>query len=258
MAHDRPPRLFSIISWGCAATYWLTKVLTAHPEVLCLHNLRNQLSVVTGNAPLDEISYMKLIDYQGAPFRLSGDCHGIPLASVRKVTEHFGERFRAVVVTRHPVSRFLSATVMLKKQSVENYGDVFQTFLKQLDKKIMKSFKKNDELYLVRIMQMINRVTHEKEVGNIYPMEKLTKDMSELQNILSYLSDGELSFTEEMLESTFDGPVNVHRKTKKKKDPEFIFNNDFSSLQKELFSSLISPQARVVYEDLGYDLSFLN
>jgi len=156
MAHDRPPRLFSIISWGCAATYWLTKVLTAHPEVLCLHNLRNQLSVVTGNAPLDEISYMKLIDYQGAPFRLSGDCHGIPLASVRKVTEHFGERFRAVVVTRHPVSRFLSATVMLKKQSVENYGDVFQTFLKQLDKKIMKSFKKNDELYLVRIMQMIN------------------------------------------------------------------------------------------------------
>ena len=35
------PPVFAVISWGYAATGWLSKVLDGHPEILCVHGLNH-------------------------------------------------------------------------------------------------------------------------------------------------------------------------------------------------------------------------
>src|SRR5438552_9687347 len=116
---DRPD-LFAVVSWGCAATKWVATTLNAHPQVLCLHNLRFYQECFTPNQPrLTDLPYMNMLQYAGRGYVLAGDVQGIDRANVPLLKEHFGERFRAAAVVRDPHKRLLSQLGLFERYDAD-------------------------------------------------------------------------------------------------------------------------------------------
>jgi hypothetical protein len=106
--HYPPTQAFAVVSWGCAATAWLAKILNSHPEIFCVHALRSYWTTLGQATGLDDLTYMQVIASQGHAHKAAGDVHGIDRANIPTLRQAFGPRFNAVVVVRHPLPRLCS------------------------------------------------------------------------------------------------------------------------------------------------------
>ena len=73
-------QLFAVISWGCAATLWLHKVLNTHPEIFCLHALNNELfstSTTKSEKKIDGLEYFQVIAKLAHGYKAIGDIYGV-------------------------------------------------------------------------------------------------------------------------------------------------------------------------------------
>jgi hypothetical protein len=48
LKYHSSPQQFAVVSWGCAATSWLARVLNGHPDIYCVH-AANRVWEVLGN-----------------------------------------------------------------------------------------------------------------------------------------------------------------------------------------------------------------
>ncbi len=252
------PRLFAVISWGHAATFWLSKMLNAHQEVFCVHDIKHQWSQVTNSEKLnDDILYMKVLEKAGLGCRLSGDCHGVNRERIDDIKEVYGERFRSVVIVRHPIPRILSYLSHAEKKGIDNYNLDFEHIENSLDDRLKGRLNTKKQLFFVHVMDCVNIIKYEADLGPLFTMERLTKDTGELNNLLRYLSNGELEFKPAMLEGAFSKQINPHQKCS---DHHISVKEIYESLpewQKKAFSYLLNPTSNQLYQDLGYDLSFI-
>ena len=97
-------RLFSVISWGCAATHWLARALNSHSEIFCVHAGNFSLHQY-GRAPyLDGPEYLRVIGELGTSYAAAGDVHGVDIRSNTGLcVTPFGDRFGCAVVVREPI-----------------------------------------------------------------------------------------------------------------------------------------------------------
>jgi hypothetical protein len=256
-----PRRLFAVVSNGCAATHWLAKILNAHPEVLCVHNIKNPWSKQTKTDMIDHVVYMEILRRAGRGYRLAGDCHGIAARSIPAIRETFGDQFRSAVVTRHPIPRIVSYLSLSQKVGRDSYLKnpithmrVKMSFEPQL-RRLLNTRERR--LFAYQAMPFVNFIKNQVEAGPVFTMEALTKNFEEVNKLVNFLSNGELEFTLEMLAPIFDTPVVAHRKKKAgPRDPEEIFAS-WPEWQRELFRTLLLPEAKQLYQDLGYDLTFI-
>lgn len=256
---SKQANLFAVVSWGCAATTWLTKILNAHPEIFCVHNLKNHWAVATGTPKVqDSLLYMKVIDRSGRGYRLAGDCHGVAREEIGKIQDFFGSRFRSTVLTRHPVPRILSHFGIVAKAGISRYPLDYDALRATLPRDLLKLFDSKEKLFFAHMMSLVNVVTKEKEIGPLFKMEKLTSDFEELNRLLHFLSHGELKFEPQMIETLFNKPLVSHRNFPKAISRTASENFELlTGWQQEAFERLLDPEARKVYESLGYDFSFL-
>ena len=66
----RHGQLFAVVSWGCAATRWLAKVLNCHPEILCLHHGIG--AVASFHSSMDSLKYFRVLSMLGHEVQGSG------------------------------------------------------------------------------------------------------------------------------------------------------------------------------------------
>jgi hypothetical protein len=59
----RHSQLFAVVSWGCAATKWLAKVLNSHPEILCFH--AGNGAVATFHSSMNSLQYFRVLSHLG-------------------------------------------------------------------------------------------------------------------------------------------------------------------------------------------------
>ncbi len=249
------PRLFAVVSWGAAGTHWLSKVLNAHPQVLCLHSTVTTWSKVCGNPRVDDLRYLEVIRRTGRGYGLAGDCHGISAASIETIRNKWGNRFRSAVVVRHPMPRIASLWSLATKLGFHHY-DLDYRFLRSVTPPKLKWVKTEEHLFFVHAARMPNNVITESTVAPTYKMESLTTDQDEVRRLLRHLSGEELDFDPATLEAVFSQKVVSHSGSEAPKDNRAIFES-LPDWQQEIFTAVFDPEARVIYESLGYDFSFL-
>jgi hypothetical protein len=105
----RLPRMFAVISWGAAATQWLSGAFNDCPGVFCVHSGYAVWRTFGGAAEMDGSRYLQIVGMQGRTSRLAGDVHGISRSDIPAIKEFFGETFRAAELIRDPLPRLQSA-----------------------------------------------------------------------------------------------------------------------------------------------------
>lgn len=248
-------RLFAVVSWGAAGTHWLSKVLNAHPDVLCLHTTNNPWSRLSGMSRVDDATYMQIIAATGDGYRLAGDCHGIAPRSITKIKDKWKDSFKSAVVVRHPVPRVLSLWNLANKAGFHHYKLDYD-YIRSVTPRALTWVKTEEHLFFVHSVRMNDNITLEREIGPTFRMEDLTSNQGEVRRLLRYLSGDELDYAEGLLDQVFFEKVISHRGDKAPNDPAAVFDM-LPDWQKQIFSSVLKPKTRRIYEDLGYDLSFL-
>jgi len=261
------PNLFAVISWGNAGTHWLTKLLNAHPEVLCLHNLRNKLEPRKGirvnryvryltRRFTGSVSYLEILRREGSPYRLVGDVHGVSISDLPRLRGTYGERIRFAVLTRHPVLRVRSQLNLAARSGSRKQLILYRRLRSSLPQDLAQTLTSREELFFVHVCRLVTQVGEEAKVGPLFGVEQLSADPGRADALLAHLSQGELSFPNGLVETLAKRHVVSHSPDKQTDEPAVVFA-ELPRWQQDTFRRLLDPDSRKRYEELGYDLSFV-
>jgi hypothetical protein len=153
----RHSQLFAVVSWGCAATNWLAKVLNNHPEILCLH--AGNGAVAKFHNSMNSLQYFRVLSFLGDGYTAVGDVHGLPRSEISKLKEAFGERFNAVIVVREPVARLRSQMALYEE--LRGLGVWNLSYVETLVESKNIAIDSEESRMFVHAANMLNAVTEE-------------------------------------------------------------------------------------------------
>jgi hypothetical protein len=239
------PQLFSVISWGCAATAWLANVLNRHPDIYCVHAANLSWHVLGKCELLDGARYLRIVGSQGHANLAAGSVHGLSRHLVPECRAAFGEKFNAAVVVREPIARIQSQLALhehfegIKAWNVDYLDPI-------LDRTGITLNRDDYESRLfVHAANMLNAILEEREVGRIHRCEDLTTSPQKLGEFLDEITRGQVSPTSEWLESAIlFRKVNVHAGGHPRRS--------FDAWQIEVIRKVVDPRSWEIYETLGY------
>ena len=238
---------FAVVSWGCAATAWLAKILNSHPEIWCVHALRSYWAILGQAADLDDVTYMYVIASQGHAHKAAGDVHGIARSSIPALHQVFGARFQAVVVVRAPEPRLGSLLALFARyQGHQSWDTRFARHLIATHRLRLPTGTYAEELF-VHGVNMLNAVVEEQAVGTIYRCEDLTSNAEILGQCIEEVTRGAVQPTRGWLQAAVQsGKINLHRA---ETQPLSL-----TEWQLEILHKIVTPRAWEYYERLGYPL----
>ena len=241
------PQLFAIISWGCAATTWLYKVLNAHPEIFCLHALNNiwfSTNRIELEKRIDGIKYFQVISKLAHVYKAVGDIHGLSRHHVPELRRVLGDKFNAVVVVREPLPRLKSQVSFFHERQKYNFWNI--DYIDDVIKNKGVTLPNDDYEHklFVHGVNMLNAITQEENVGKIFRSEDLTTNPSILGELIEEISRGKVTTENELLSKMIKiDRINRHA-TK-----EF----EFDDWQIDVIKKVVDEKAWKLYLGLGYD-----
>lgn len=234
-------RIFSIVSWGSAATRWLGVVLCAHPRILCLHAANRMLSA--RGTEVDNMLYMDVVEKLGKGYLLAGDIHGIERGNIPELRARFGERFRAAVVVRDPLQRAISSQ---RFWTVGNRNYDSSHLFSEKYAPIHKYLKTRSDEFFALALCYANGIVEESVVGPIFRCEDLTTNVNNIWALIAYLSNGEIQADPVLEPYIFrEDKIGVHGSATK--EPYKILPEHY-----EMYEVLVEERAKELYRELGY------
>jgi len=245
--HNLSQQLFAVISWGAAATSWLSKALNSHPEIFCLHSLNIYLNFDKDRRSFprnDGLEYLYLIARSAFAYKVIGDVHGISRYDIPEIRKLLDKRFNAVVVVREPLPRLKSTLSHLRLNmkyplyNVDYVNDIIK------NKKLILPHNDYGDRLFVHGVNMLNAIVEENNVGKIYRSEDLTTNKSILFEFIEEITGGKIKTDSELLSNMLKiDKVNKHVK-------EEI---QFDDWQIDVIKSVVSDKAWELYSKCGYD-----
>lgn len=241
-------QLFSIVSWGCAGTSWLAKVLNSHRDIICLHDFPIGYCGIENRNPFD---YMRSLYLTSYAYILAGDIHGIPRDAIPELKKIYGEAFRSAVLVRAPYPRLLSMLATVRF----NHGlDNDYSYIDGLADRLNIGGELTwDRRMFIHAVNMLNAIVDEKKyVGDmIFRMEDLTCKPDALYRLIAHISAGKVLPDEKWLADAIRIPsAHSHRD---QYDKAVILTDE----EKEMIEVILSDKALREYEKLNYDVSKL-
>jgi hypothetical protein len=242
-------QLFSVVSWGCAATHWLGKVLNAHPEILCMHagnsafrrELREEFSDQT---------YLEVLLRIAAGYSAVGDVHGIARHEIPRAKEKFGPRFTAVVVVRDPMPRMISQLAHFSHVIERGRQAAYDlSYVQELIRLHGIDVCGNDEvkMFFLHGANMLNAIIEEQHVGKIYRYEDVTKNPVVLAELVLDVTGGTVQPSPEWIEQILHlAPVVSHRRGTE--------TSEFGDWETDVLRKVVDPKAWALYANLGYEI----
>jgi hypothetical protein len=237
--------VFSVISWGCAATNWLAHVLNSHPDIYCVH-ASNHLWHGFAEAPLlDGISYLQLLQIEGRTCLAAGDVHGVSRFKIPEVKIAFGSKFSAAVLVREPLARLTSLLAMYEKDGHQMpYDAEFIDTLIDRHSLVLPDRSHQTKLF-VHAVNMLNAIHDELEVGKIFRQEDITKRPERLSELVEEITAGIVSPKRQWSEEAIGTrTLNAHAVARKPFEPR--------GWQRDVVRKVVGPETWQAYADLGY------
>lgn len=244
---NNSPQLFAVISWGAAATLWLSKALNSHPEIFCLHATNLHLTFDKDRRAFpknDGLEYLCIIAKSANGYQAGGDVHGISRYDIPEIRQLLGDMFNAVVVIRSPIPRLKSTLNHLRLLEKYQLHDV--DYVNDIIKNNSITLPYNDygDKLFVHAVNMLNSIVEEINIGKIYKSEDLTTNKSILYEFIEEITRGKIKTDSELLSNMLKiDRVNKHVK-------EEI---QFDDWQIDVIKSVVSSKAWELYSKLGYD-----
>lgn len=240
---SEPRHLFAVISWGCAATTWLAKVLNSHPEILALHHGNLGVGLNGSDQRLDGVDYMWKLAYDGTGYVVAGDVHGVTRFTLPAIHEVFGELFSAAVVVRDPLPRLTSLLAQFARSKGREIFDL--TYVDELVE--ARSLDLPDRSYETRLFvhaaNMLNAVVEERDLGHIYLSEQLTTSAKAFAAFAADVTGGKVAISDTWVRDALGtARVNAHARR------EF----ELAPWQRSILDGVVTEEARRAYADLGY------
>jgi hypothetical protein len=245
LRHYPCPQLFSIISWGCAATAWTAAVLSRHPGIYCAHAANDTWHCLGGCERLDGVRYLRVIGSQACSYVAAGDVHGVSRHHIPELRRAFDDQFNAAVIIRDPMPRFHSQLALL-----EQYGGYQGWDLGYLDALIERTgVRLPSESYACRFVvhaaNMLNAVVEEIEVGRVFRSEDLTRDAGVLGDLVDEITRGKVRPGAQWLEDAIVTPqMNTHTDRQRRTGLE--------DWEIDVIRRVVSAKAWDLYRQFGY------
>lgn len=244
--HYPPPHLFAVVSWGCAATSWLGKVLNSHPEIYCVH-AGNFFWRCLANAPaIDGLEYLQVIGSQGSTATAAGDVHGVSRHTIKEISDELAEGFGAAIVIREPLPRLLSQMALFDKLAKFRIWEIeyIDHVIRELDLDLP------DETYETKLfvhgVVMLNAIIEECEIADVFRSEDLTSSATHLVDFVNKITRSKVETTHAWAEACLRmRKVNVHQGRLSKTIP-------FQDWQLKIINNVVLPESWRLYEEYGY------
>lgn len=245
-----PCQVFAVITWGCAASSWIAKVLNSHPDIYCVHANNIFWNVLGKYERLDGLEYLRIIACQGHSYLAAGDVHGVARHYVPELREILNKRFNAVVVVRDPLPRLHSQLSLFKQVKGSKAWDVsYLNGCNGLVKRNNVELPNNDydNKLFVHAANMLNAIIEEQDVGNIYRSEDLNCNVGILGEFISEIIREKVCPDRKWLENTMKiEKVNVHVHQQK--------DTVLADWQIQVIQKVVRKEAWSLYTKLGYEL----
>lgn len=240
-------RLFSVISWGCAATHWLARALNSHSEIFCVHAGNFSLHQY-GRAPyLDGPEYLRVIGELGTSYTAAGDVHGVDIRTIQVVRDAFGDRFGCAVVVREPIARLHSQLALFKSnlQSRAWNVDHIQHFVNQ---GVVLPVDNYETRLTLHGIWMLNMIVRERATARVWRCEDLTTRADVLAEFATELTGGAIPVDLLWARAAIGAP-RVEQHASFDRNPA---DRQFDDWQIEALRKIVSPAAWDLYSELGY------
>jgi len=243
---DAPPaHVFSVITWGCAASQWLTDVLNAHPDILCVHALNQQWKRFGAGPFIDGPEYLRMLGAQAFTVAAAGDVHGVNRSAIAQCRTVFGDGFGCAVVVREPLVRLGSMLSGMEKVDWQLSWD-----LSYLDGLIASRVRLPEDSYKNRLtvhcVNMLNAIVEEAALARVFRSEYLTGRPESLSALVEEVTGGKVRPEPAWSETCIRRPpVNPHAPGKRAAVR-------FEPWQIEVIRAVVLPKAWALYEQLGY------
>jgi hypothetical protein len=239
------PQLFAVISWGCAATAWLAKVLNGHPEIFCVHAGNHSWHVLGNVACVDGPDYLQIIGHKGRHHLAAGDVHGVSRHHIPELRRTLRNRFNAVVVVREPISRLRSQLALFDRY--EKYEVWNLKYLDDLISRagvILPSDNYGCRLF-VHGANMLNAILEEEAVGKVYRAEDVTRRPEILGDLIAEITRGIVLPSATWLRAAIETPgINQHAGRSA--------GRSLADWQVDVIKRVVDPRAWEMYQELGY------
>ena len=239
-----PPHLFSVISWGRAATTWLAHVLNSHPDIFCLHASNHVWRDLGGARDLDGVRYLQIVRAMGRTCLAAGDVHGVGRDRIPELRAAYGSEFSAAALVRDPMARIASQMAFFENYAEHDWGIAY------IDKMIeYHQLDLPDQEYptkfFVHAVNMLNAIDEEVRICKVFRQEDITTDPMSLKALVAELTAGKVSPTEAWYEQAVGTrPINVFPRTR-----PILVPQDW---QLHVLRKVVTPSAWKIYEELGY------
>lgn len=246
LQHYPPPHVFSVISWGCAATGWLAYTLNSHPDIYCVHAANTFWSTLGDQRYIDGIHYLRVIGSQGYAYKAAGDVHGVSPQAVSALRKEFGEDFGCAVVVRDPLPRLRSQIALFEAMNYDrSWGDL--AYLDGICKNIgidPNGLSRKQRCFMHGV-NMLNAITDEANVANIYRSEDLTSSPGILCQFVTEITGDKVSVSDEWAEQAVARRrINAHVSRSA---------HEFDDWQRYVIKAVVTSEAWRIYRSLGYD-----
>ena len=237
-------RVFSVISWGCAATAWVARTLNSHPDIFCVHASNTAWQILGGKPRLDGAPYLHIIRAQGQGHLAAGDVHGVSRHLVPHLRAVFGDRFGAAVLVREPMARLKSQLALFDEFS--NYRKWEIGYIDAIIR--LKDLSLPDEEYHTKLfvhgVNMLNAIVEERAVGEIFRAEDITTAPEALRKLVNHVTGGAISPSLDWSRQA----IGVRRSNSHAGGRRVVF----SDWQTETLRKVVEPEAWNLYSQLGY------
>ena len=184
------PFLFSVVSWGCAATDWLARVLNSHPDILCLHDAKLGWSRFTCAPKVNGWSYLRALAMIGRNYPVCGDVHAISPEEVPELRGKLGDRFSCSIVVRDPLPRLHSMLELFNSGTAKTSWNI-DNVQQLIDRGVRLPTDDIDNRLFLFGVNMLNSILEERLVAPIWRCEDLTTDSAILASFVKELTRGQ-------------------------------------------------------------------
>jgi hypothetical protein len=239
------PHLFAIVSWGCAATWWIAKALNSHQDIFCFHANNNKWKFVVGQK-LDGVDYMKLIEKEGIHYIAAGDIHGISRYEIQRLQSYYGDRFSFCFVVRDPISRLKSffSKLIISPEGSYKLSDIEEVIDQS---KFPKRNYTKEEKYFINACNALNWIIDELKIGGrFFRCEDLTTSPQAMLELVEHISNGKVSADLAWAEKIVKMPPIASNV----KNTKILFND----WHIDTISRVVKKEAWEAYSELGYNI----
>ena len=239
--------LFSVVSWGCAATHWLARALNSHAEIFCVHAGNYSFHQYGGAPYLDGPEYLRVIGALGTSYAAAGDVHGVSIGTIKMAQDALGDQFRCAVVVREPMARLHSQLALFKSNLKSRAWNIdhIQHFI---DRGVVLPVDNYETRLTLHGIWMLNMIVREQATARVWRCEDLTTKANVLAEFATELTGGAIPVDLPWANAAISSPrVEQHAGA----DPQPA-GRRLDDWQIEALRKIVAPMAWECYSELGY------